>query len=230
MKTFIPSKRIGFAAAGLIVLVASIIPTPEQVFGSYPFSVRMGQHLLLQLVVPALILLGLPAAIITVYPRIQQILRNPIFTWLCGLAAMWGWHSPALCNAALGNPLLHLFQTLSLPLLGAIFWWPILSPDFFQRMQPLLGIIYLFTACLGCTILGIIITFAPAGIYAGAALPGAINEWQFASPADQTLGGLLMWVPGCLIYFCGVMGLLGRWYTMPEGQTFLDNATESSSS
>ncbi len=30
---------------------------------------------------------------------------------------------------------------------------------------------------------------------------------------DQQIGGLLMWVPACLVYLCGILGLLARWYT-----------------
>ena len=139
---------------------------------------------------------------------------------------MWAWHAPALCNAAVRNPALHDFQSLTLLLMGTAFWWPIVGPSTGRGLPPLLGIIYLFTACLGCTILGIIITFAPSGLYFASTLPGSFNDWQFASPVDQRVGGLLMWVPGCLIYICGIMGLLARWYGVPEAGTLPDGAPE----
>jgi len=133
---------------------------------------------------------------------------------------MWVWHSPALCNAAVRSPALHGFQMLFLLFMGAAFWWPIVGADNVNRLPALSGIVYLFTACLGCTILGIIISFAPPGFYFGSALPGSINEWLFAAPEDQRIGGLIMWVPGCLIYICGILGLLARWYGMTEEETF----------
>jgi cytochrome c oxidase assembly factor CtaG len=83
-------------------------------------------------------------------------------------------------------------------------------------MPPPAGMVYLFTACLGCTILGILIAFAPAGVYLTTSLPGPLGEWQFAAPTDQRIGGLLMWVPGCLVYASGILGLLARWYGAPQ--------------
>jgi cytochrome c oxidase assembly factor CtaG len=154
------------------------------------------------------------------------MLKQPVITWFLGLGAMWAWHTPALCNAAFRNPALHELQALSLLLMGAAFWWPIVGPVTIQRLPPLLGILYLFTACLGCTILGIIITFAPPGLYLTSTLPGAFNDWQFAAPDDQRMGGLLMWVPGCLIYICGILGLMVRWYGSPERETIHAEATE----
>jgi putative membrane protein len=43
-------------------------------------------------------------------------------------------------------------------------------------------------------------------------LPLIRDQWGLTPAKDQQLGGLLMWVPACLIYFCGIIGLLGRWY------------------
>jgi len=180
--------------------------------GAYPFSARMAEHLALQLILPPLVLLSLPKFKVSH----AWFLKQPIFTWFAGLGSMWAWHDPALCNAAARHPSLQVLQLLSFVLVGAVFWWPIVAPDRSHRLAPLIGIIYLFTACLGCTILGIIITFAPAGLYLGSPLPGSFNDWQFASPEDQRIGGLLMWVPGCLVYMTGILGLMARWYGKAE--------------
>jgi putative membrane protein len=104
--------------------------------------------------------------------------------------------------------------------MGCAFWWPIIGPWIKERLSPLAGIIYLFTACVGCTILGIIITFSPVevcSIYLHPVdrlgiLPLIHNQWGLTPAKDQQLGGLLMWVPACLIYFCGILGLLARWF------------------
>jgi putative membrane protein len=42
---------------------------------------------------------------------------------------------------------------------------------------------------------------------------------------DQQVGGLLMWVPTCLVYLCGILGLLARWYgnAEEEGRAFVQN-------
>jgi putative membrane protein len=43
-------------------------------------------------------------------------------------------------------------------------------------------------------------------------LPLIQHNWGFTHAVDQQVGGLLMWVPACLIYTCGILGLLARWY------------------
>jgi putative membrane protein len=104
--------------------------------------------------------------------------------------------------------------------MGFAFWWPIIGPWTRQRLSPLAGVVYLFSACLGCTVLGIIITFSPVevcSIYLHpldrlGILPLIQDDWGLTPAKDQQLGGLLMWVPACLIYFCGIIGLLARWY------------------
>jgi cytochrome c oxidase assembly factor CtaG len=225
MNEFSRIPRLACFLAALMLLGLAF-PAPAAAWaGDYYFSVRMGQHLLLQLVIPPLILLGLPALIPaslderTTSRPFDWMLKRPVITWLVGSGGMWAWHAPLLCNAAVRDPATHLFQAGSLLLIGTAFWWPIVGPAMTQRLSPLAGIVYLFTACLGCTIMGIIIAFAPPGLYLAANLPGALNDWQFAAPEDQRIGGLLMWVPGCLIYAGGIMGLLGRWYGMREPET-----------
>jgi cytochrome c oxidase assembly factor CtaG len=151
---------------------------------------------------------------------VNWILRHPLATWSLGIGGMWIWHAPTLCNAAVTNPWIHRLQYVSLLLMGCAFWWPIIGPWIKERLSPLAGIIYLFTACVGCTILGIIITFSPVevcSIYLHPVdrlgiLPLIHNQWGLTPAKDQQLGGLLMWVPACLIYFCGILGLLARWF------------------
>ncbi len=232
MNEFFGTSRTAYFLTALILLGLAVFSPAVGGVGNYAFSARMAQHLLLQLIVPPLILLSLPVSVPAglesrrALQPIAWILKQPVITWLLGLGAMWAWHAPALCNAALRNPALHAFQTGSLLLIGAAFWWPIVGPGTHQRLPPLLGIVYLFTACLGCTILGILITFAPPGLYFASTLPGAFHDWQFAAPEDQRAGGLLMWVPGCLIYLCGILGLLARWYGAPEPETLPGNVSE----
>jgi cytochrome c oxidase assembly factor CtaG len=91
------------------------------------------------------------------------------------------------------------------------------------------GIVYLSSACLGCTILGIIITFAPVevcSIYLHPVdrlgiLPLIQNQWGLAPGKDQQIGGLLMWVPACLIYFCAILGLFARWHGEVRGEAII---------
>jgi putative membrane protein len=218
--------KTGWLLGGFALFYLTLASPMDVLADGYLFSAHMLQHLLLLLVVPPLILLGLPSTPVPDQFRngrwqwLNWILRRPLANWFLGVGGMWLWHAPALCNAAVTNEWVHRLQYASFLLMGLAFWWPIIGPWRAQRLSPLVGIIYLSSACLGCTILGIIITFAPVevcSIYLHPVdrlglLPLIQNQWGLTPGKDQQLGGLLMWVPACLIYFCGILGLFARWH------------------
>lgn len=211
-------------ASAMVVLVAALASPIGSLADGYLFSAHMMQHLLLVLVVPPLALLGWPA------PRAARAGAtrrrwHPLLPWVLGVGAMWLWHEPALCDAASSNPLVHRVQELSLLAMGTAFWWPVLAPRDSARLSPLAGILYLFTACVGCTLLGILITFAPVEVCSVFAHPvdrlGVMHlvrdRWGLSAEKDQQIGGLLMWVPACLVYGIGIMGQLARLFAEHDG-------------
>lgn len=225
------SRKSLFFVSGVLLLVLSLVSPLDTLAHGYLFSAHMLQHIFLLLIIPLLFLLGIPSASaedLFLRPRaaaVERILRRPVIAWLSGVGAMWVWHIPVLYEAALKNESLHVIQQLSLLLAGVIFWWPIFSPLMKSRIDPLVSVLYLFSACVGCTILGIVITFAPAGLYA-AAHPHIVDTgglaalvrsgWGISQGTDQQIGGLLMWVPCCLLYISIIMAALARWYKAPE--------------
>ncbi len=229
------SPRSLYLVAGVAVLLLTLVSPLNTLADGYLFSAHMLQHLLLQLVAPPLILLAIPVAPLPkVFSRpglrsIPQALERPLFTWLLGLGAMWIWHLPALCTASMMNPSVHWVLMGSLLVMGGAFWWPIIGPWSRRRLTPLLGVLYLFSACVFCTILGIILTFAPPGLYpmflhphdSLGILPLIRFQWGLTFAQDQQLGGLLMWVPPCFVYLCGIFGLLARWYAGPDPELLL---------
>jgi cytochrome c oxidase assembly factor CtaG len=39
--------------------------------------------------------------------------------------------------------------------------------------------------------------------------------WGFSPERDQQIGGLLMWVPMCLIYLTAILAQMARWFAQP---------------
>ena len=147
-----------------------------------------------------------------------RVVFHPIIAWLAGVGSMWIWHIPALYIELEKSPLLQLIQMLSLIILGLIFIWPVFTPVEYKKLQPLQSSLYLFTACVGCTVLGIFITFAPAGLYTSyyAGSNGTIinfirSDWGITRKIDQQMGGI-MWVPACFVYLTNIMISLSKWY------------------
>jgi cytochrome c oxidase assembly factor CtaG len=138
---------------------------------------------------------------------------------------MWVWHAPTLCDAASQSVSVHRLQTLSLVGMGAAFWWPIFAPRAKRRLAPLAAMLYLFTACIACTVLGVLVTFSPVEVCSVYAHPvdrlGALSllreGWGLTPKADQEIGGLMMWVPACVGYAIGILAMLGRYYGEDDG-------------
>ena len=84
------------------------------------------------------------------------------------------------------------------------------------------AILYLFTTTVHTGVLGALITFARAPLYApfdhGLLVAGALTPLE-----DQQLGGLIMWVPGALVYVGVALALLARWLRESETRHFTED-------
>jgi putative membrane protein len=216
------NRRILYLLAGLSVFVLTLVSPLNALADGYLFSAHMLQHILLLLIVPALLLMSLPRSV-SLGSR-SSVLANPLVGWFAGVGAMWLWHARPLCNAAVSSRFVGALQIFSLLLLGAIFWRQILAPREEERISPPGAVVYLFSACVACSILGILITFSPVSVCPIYAQPvadqfGILNlvqvNWGLSPDKDQQIGGLLMWVPMCLVYLSAIIAQLARWFAQP---------------
>jgi len=216
-------RRIGWLLGGLAVLLLTLMSPINALADGYLFSAHMLQHILLLLIVPAMFLLSLPQTVsLAVRPR---GLGHPFIGWAAGVGAMWFWHVPALCNAAVSSQPVHAVQTISLLLLGTAFWRQVIAPRDSERLSPPSAVVYLFTACLTCSVLGIIITLSPVTVCSIYTMPsmdrlGMLktirDDWRLTPERDQQIGGLLMWVPMCFVYLSAIFAQMARWFAEPE--------------
>jgi len=222
LRAFGVNRRMLYLLAGLGVFVLTLSSPLNALAAGYLFSAHMLQHILLLLIVPALLLMSLPH-FISMGPR-SWIIANPLVGWMAGVGAMWLWHARPLCNAAVSSQLVNALQIASLLLLGAIFWRQILAPREEERMSPAGAVLYLFSACVACSILGILITFSPVSVCPIYAQPPADplgilylvqSNWGITPDKDQQIGGLLMWVPMCFVYLSAIIAQLARWFSDP---------------
>jgi putative membrane protein len=186
----------------------------------YLFSAHMLQHLLLVLAVPPLVLLGLPRERGSAADPQEWGAVRTIAPWLAGVGAMWIWHARTLCNAAAVSATVQALQTVSLVTMGLAFWRPILAPRPSDRLPVFSAALYLFAACVGCTVLGVVVTLSPVEVCSAyrapvdslGVMPLLRGGWGLSCRADQQLGGLLMWVPTCFVYAAAILTILGRHY------------------
>jgi cytochrome c oxidase assembly factor CtaG len=219
---FRSGRRIGWLIGGLGVLSLTLMSPINALADGYLFSAHMLQHILLLLIVPAMILLSLPPTVsLAARPR---VLGHPIIGWAAGVGAMWFWHVPQLCNAAVSSRPIHALQTISLLLLGTAFWRQVIAPRDSERLAPPSAVAYLFAACATCSVLGIIITLSPVTVCSAYSMPsmdrlGILqtirDDWGITAERDQQIGGLLMWVPMCLVYLSAIFAQMARWFAEP---------------
>lgn len=237
-----PGKRSFYFVIAMFALAMAYVSPIGVLSDGYLFSAHVIQHLLLLLVVPLFLLLSLPQSkmeSLFSHPfmnRMGRVLAVPFLGWICGLGVMWFWHVPSFCNASTESYSLGIFRDATFLLAGLVFWWPIFSPVKRFHLHSPTAMIYLFSACLGCTLLGIYITFTVISICPAFANPvdrlGIMHLLydQGMTPAmDQRLGGLLMWVPPCSLYVCAIMAVLKRWYSEMDQLAVPETAGTTSS-
>ena len=221
-----PGRSLLFGT-GLLILLLALVSPLDTLGDTYLFSAHMAQHMLLIQVTPPLLLLGVPPPVwrrILVWAPadcLERVLGQPFIAWPVGIITLWVWHAPALYNAVLGNQRLHIFQHACFLVTATIFWWPVVSPLVERRRLPSWAAVgYLMLGALSSSILGIILTFSPAGVYPAYVhpadplriLPLVRDGWGLTLAADQRLGGGLMWTVGGLLYLLAIVLTVVRWF------------------
>ena len=218
------AKSLYFLAGILLIIVC--VASPLHFLGEhYLFSAHMVSHVLLLLIAAPLLVAGIPKEN-RFKKNLLSLSTNKIkifaFCWFTGVGIMWFWHIPYIFNQA-GMGLMY-WQWLSLLIGGIVFCWPVINPYREYRIPSLSAVLYLSTACVFCTILGLMITFAPIGIYSHyiniTDSYGYLNlirdQWKISAGMDQQAAGLIMWVPCCFIYLAASMIILIKWFDSKE--------------
>jgi cytochrome c oxidase assembly factor CtaG len=194
-----PLQALAFGAGMLAIVVALVSPI-DGLGEEYLFSAHMVQHVLLGDIAPLLILLGLSRVILrpatrrlTSVERRLGPLASPATGLIAWLVLMYVWHIPALYDAAVEHPLVHLLEHLSFFAAGVALWWPLIQPIPMRRhLTGLQPVAYIGTAKAGLAALGIFLTWSTTAIY-----PFYENTpriWGLSPVEDQNVAGVIMMV------------------------------------
>ena len=199
------------ALVSMLLAEYAFLPHKHLIFSSYMIG-----HILLVLITAPLFVLSLPerpAGGGLVYNISRRLTAIPWANWIIGMGLIWLWHIPSVFNALVaaedrfGHGHLHFLAFLhsgSLLMAGILFCWPLTGPFISHRLPPPEAILYLTSACLCCSILGVLIEFATPGHYYSLTGSGV-------SKTDQQWAGLILWIPCCVLYLAGVTFLLRKW-------------------
>lgn len=222
-------QALGFGA-GIMGLTLASLPMIHELAEHY-FWGHMLQHLILMMIAAPLLVLGAPSRVLLwVVPRpgrralgqwwTNSALRRawdglttPIVAWVLSAAVVWIWHLPAAYQAALRHDPIHTLEHASFLGSAVLFWWVVLGPASRRRLSRAMGVLYLLTAGIQSGMLGALLTFAGTPLYP-AQSPGASGG---LSPLeDQQLAGLIMWLPGGLIYLVAAGSMFLAWMRAEE--------------
>src|SRR5215470_15855945 len=128
------AARAAFAGALAALLLALNGPLHDLSEG-FLFSAHMVQHLVLTLVVPPLLLLGLPSGMLDVVLAglVRHLPIGAVVRWLTRpvpalgfyTVALVGWHLPGPYGAALRHHGLHVVEHLTFMVTATLAWWPV---------------------------------------------------------------------------------------------------------
>jgi putative membrane protein len=221
------TQAVRFGGALVVALVALNGPLHD-LSDWYLFSAHMVQHLLLTLVVPPLLLTGMPAFMVDgllrpvlttrVGAAVVRTVTRPLPAFALYAVAVVGWHLPGPYNAALEIHGWHVVEHLVLVAAAVAGWWPIVSPS---RLAPALPyaaqLLYLFVFGMPMTVVAAMITGAEHVLYPF--YEAAPRLFDLTPLADQRLGGVIMWVPSGLIPLAAFTVVFFRWAAAEADET-----------
>jgi putative membrane protein len=202
--------------AALLSIVLSLNGPMHELSDDYLFSVHMLQHLVLMLLMPPLLLLGLPDWLVRplLRPRpvlaVARFLTRPLVAGLLFSVTLLLWHTVPFYDLMMRDHDIHVATHLLFMATAVIMWWPVLgaTPEL-PRLPPGPQMLYLFLLSIPMQIAAALITMSDKVLYAWYA--EGPRTWGLSALQDQQIGGLLMWVPGNLWIFGAIGIIFFRW-------------------
>jgi putative membrane protein len=222
---FSGNRRLAFWA-GWVTLFAAL-DSPLDLATGTVFSAHMVQHMLLIAVAPPLLLMGRPLpAVANAIPRAWRgrisgathgmgaaigWLARPLPAWLVATAFLWLWHEPHLYQAAVRREWVHIGEHLTFVGTASLYWWAIVTTVPRARaLSPGMAMLSLFGMGMQGAALGALLTFSGSLWYP--IYEGRSGLWHLSAMSDQTLAGLIMWIPVGSVYVIASLVVLGRWF------------------
>ncbi|MEX2528749.1 MAG: cytochrome c oxidase assembly protein [Gemmatimonadota bacterium] len=213
-----PSRwRVAAWVTAVLIIFFSLNGPLHEWADGYLFSAHMVQHLLLMLIMPPFLIWGLPPWLIRKALDLRGVLMvgrtltHPAVAFVAYNVVFIFWHFPEFYNRALMDHTVHIIQHLTFMAVAIMMWWPVMDPVAELRRIPSgpLLMAYVFLFGIPGTVVSAFITLSPDVLYSWyAAAPRIIS---LSALEDQRLGGLIMWIPGMLVFWIAITAVFFRW-------------------
>jgi putative membrane protein len=221
--------QTGFFLTGVAVMFLALNGPIHELSDYYLFSAHMVQHLLLTLIMPPLLLIGLPAWLVRPLLRMPvlattaRLLTSPLIAFGIYNVVFAGWHLPQFYNWALEDHNVHIIQHLMFIGAAMLVWWPVVDPvPELRRLASPVRMLYLFALGIPMSVVSALITLSDSVLYAWYA--EAPRVFNLGALDDQQMGGLIMWVPGMMVYWVAITILFFRWSGREERDEWRERA------
>ena len=210
------SWQITSYVASVVILFVSLTGPIHDLSDSFLFSAHMVQHMLLMMVVPPLMLLGIPAWLIRPVLRVKGVtpiarfLTKPLVAFAIYNVVFVVWHFPFMYNTALVNHDVHIVQHLMFIATATMMWWPVVNPLPELAIMPgPVQILYLFAIGLPASVVSAFIALSEEVVYPFYGAAPRVSA--LSAVEDQQLGGMIMWVPGMILLWVAITIVFFRW-------------------
>jgi len=225
----ISKGRVALTLLGFSALTFSLIG-PADALAEDQFFLHMIQHLLLTLIAAPLMLASSPVAAylwslpsdirFTVAGSLGRqgktglLIRKLTFPKVAiavYILTIYVWHLPTLYEMAIHNELVHYLEHFMFFSVAVLFWWPIAGP---APVRSLLSypqrLLYLIVVLTPSAALGAWLTLVDTVLYPH--YEATPLHWGIGAKEDQSIGGLIMWVPGNFVLVGAATVLFFKWY------------------
>ena len=209
--------RMAAYLGGVGIIFFSLNGPLHALSDAYLFAAHMVQDMLLMLIMPPLLILGVPPWLISkalerpAMLKAGRMLTHPGVAFAAYNVVFIGWHLPPMYNAVLANHDVHILQHLMFISVATMMWWAVVNPvPELERIPtgPLL-MMYVFAFGIPSTAVSAFITLSDEMLYPWYELAPRVTA--LTPLEDQRLGGLIMWIPGMLIFWVAISIVFFRW-------------------
>lgn len=218
--------------SGLAALFLAL-QSPIEPLSDHLFFVHQIEHMLLRTSAPMLLVLAAPqAALLRGLPNgmrryfVRPLLVNPV-SRLFGvighpavasaifIGTTYFWMIPRYHDLAILDEPVHYLWHTSLLLSGLLFFWRILDVRPYPYGASLgVRLAMFWTASVGNILLGSYLTLKHGVLYHAY---DELGRLSMISPAvDENYGGLIMWIPGSMMFAATAMLMIYRWAQQEE--------------
>lgn len=213
-----------------VILIYIVLQTRIDYFAEHMFWIHRLQHLVLHHVGPFLVVIAVPQAVMSngipghfhdkvLSPlwhsrgvqAVYRFIQHPLTAGILFIGLIYFWLTPAVFFLAMLDVRLYDLMNWSMVVDGLLFWWLVLDPRSREQGARTRYGTRMFLALVVMPpqiLIGSYIALSRTDLYTVYALCGRL--WPVSPLTDQTIGGLITWIPPCMMSVLAALIVFGR--------------------